>query len=157
MVQARADEGPTVSRLLNADEALALASRMLATEEAAGTVVFLTDGIDRSYADVFAEAARVSGDQQIFLAFGLAEDEVEEDRAAPDVPADIAGLEAVAAGSGAVYRAAPDTSDVGRLMSQVRSRGHWPRPGRCIRPPRCWCGRAMTTISRCCSARVRTR
>ncbi len=102
--------------------ALDLAQRMLDGETAAGTVLFMTDGIDESQADAFAETATRSGDQQLFLTFGFAADELEEDAPSFDAPADVAGIEAVAAASGGlVLRATVDRSDVRRLMRDVRA------------------------------------
>lgn len=104
------------------ENALVLAGRMLAVEQAAGTIVFMSDGIDASHAETFAAAAQRSGDQQMFLAFGRAADEQDPDGMGVQVPADIDGLKTVAsAAGGPLYRATADSADIDRLMGQVRT------------------------------------
>jgi len=113
-------------------QALALAERLLAGESVAGTVLFLTDGIDRSAADVFAGFAERTGDQVILLAFGgpdggeIATEGLDlsslpmSDRLAP--PVDLVGLEAVAtAAGGSLLEATLDEDDVAALSRRIRT------------------------------------
>jgi Ca-activated chloride channel family protein len=115
-----------------ATEALLLAQRMLASEEAAGTILFMTDGIDRTLAPAFAEHRETSQDQILFLGFGSAAGgPVSEtgaggrnfglvDGLAPGI--DLGGINAVAdAAGGTVVRATPDLADIDALSRQVRS------------------------------------
>jgi len=116
----------------NAEAALALADKILQSEEAAGTILFMSDGIDRTLAPSFAEHLTSSQDQILFLAFGsetggpIAETGsgsntfglVEGN--APGV--DIDGIRAVAkAAGGSVVSATPDPSDVNALSGQITS------------------------------------
>ena len=55
------------------ERALALAESLLAKEDVAGTLLFLTDGIDANAGDRFAEFGRTSGDQLLLLGFGTDE------------------------------------------------------------------------------------
>jgi Ca-activated chloride channel family protein len=114
--------------------ALKLAEGLLAGEEVSGTVLFLTDGIDRSEADDFADFVERSGDQIILLGFGGAEGGPIDDRdldldgmrgnvgesLAP--PIDLPGLEAVASASGGrLILATIENDDVGSLNRLLRS------------------------------------
>lgn len=114
----------------DATTALVLANDMLSGEEAVGTILFMTDGIDRTHAPVFSEHAAASQDQVLFMAFGdKAESPIrKEDAAGQDfglvdglAPAlDLGGLEAVAAASGTtVVRATPDESDVNTISRRI--------------------------------------
>ena len=116
----------------DATTALALAQSMLAEEEAAGTILFMTDGIDRTYAPLFSQHADEQEDQLMFLAFGTAAGgPVAEtakggtsfglvDGKAPGV--DMGGINAVASAAGGnVTQATPDIADVDALSRQIRS------------------------------------
>jgi len=116
----------------NATTALALAQSMLAEEDAVGTILFMTDGIDRTHAPSFAEHAGTQKDQLMFLAFGtVAGGPVAESRKggtsfglvdgkAPGV--DTAGISAVASAAAAkVFQATPDLADVDALSRQIQS------------------------------------
>lgn len=105
------------------DRALQLATSMLAREDAPGTVLFMSDGIDQSYADSFAAAFTDSADQLLVLAFGtdagglIAGGGVSE--LAP--PVDRAGLRAAAsAGGGTLVTSAVDDSDIDDLSRRVQ-------------------------------------
>ncbi|MDA7949284.1 MAG: VWA domain-containing protein [Hyphomicrobiaceae bacterium] len=116
----------------DATTALALAQSMLAREDAIGTILFMTDGIDRTHAPRFAEHADAHEDQLLFLAFGTtAGGPVVQsgnsaasfglvDGKAPGV--DMAGINAVAAAAGgSASRATPDVADIDALSRQIRS------------------------------------
>lgn len=116
----------------NAISALSLAQTMLEGEEVAGTIVFITDGIDRTYAPKFSELTAGSIHQILILAIGtktggpIASKASEGktfgllDGNAP--PIDLGGLETIAdAIGGRVIRATPDTSDIDVLMRDVQS------------------------------------
>ena len=98
------------------DLALAAAERLLAGEAVAGTVLFLTDGVDRTHADAFAAFAERTGDQVLFLSFGT-------DAGVPPIPpVDRAGLEAVASASGGhVLASTLGEGDVDSLMRRVHT------------------------------------
>lgn len=110
--------------------ALALAEQLLAAESVAGTVLFLTDGIDRSAADAFADFAARSGDQVLLLAFGGDQGgEIDSDgldrsslgeAALLAPPVDRVGLEAVAsAARGSLVYATHDDDDVVSLGRRI--------------------------------------
>ena len=122
----------------DATTALALATTMLETEQASGTIIFMTDGIDRTHAPSFSKFATNSGDaaglndQVLFLGFGTESGGAIDtgqakgrtfglvDSLAPAI--DLVGLSAVAQASGTLLlRATPDTSDIDELMRKVRS------------------------------------
>ena len=116
----------------DATTALSLAQTMLADEDAAGTILFMTDGIDRTHAPRFAEHAGSQNDQVMFITFGTAAGgPVAEsgkggpnfglvDGKAPGV--DMAGINAVAtAAGGSVVQATPDVADIDALSRQIRS------------------------------------
>ncbi|MCP4072074.1 MAG: VWA domain-containing protein [Hyphomicrobiales bacterium] len=116
----------------DAGKALELAARMLADEEAPGTILFMNDGIDRTYITSFAEHHQASEDQILFLAYGNeAGGPIKQEDAGGmtfglvdgDAPGfDIEGINAVANASGAsVVRATPDLSDINRLSAQITS------------------------------------
>lgn len=110
--------------------ALALAEALLAKETVAGSVLFLTDGIDRGDAERFRRFATETGDQLMFLAFGgdeggpiqmegldLAEP---TDEAGLAPPVDRGGLDAVAsAADGFVLAATLEDGDVASLTRRV--------------------------------------
>jgi len=56
----------------NIEAALALAEKMLLLEDAPGTILFITDGIDRTMAPIFSEHNSSSQYQMLFLAVGSA-------------------------------------------------------------------------------------
>ena len=112
--------------------ALALAEKLLSGESVPGTVLFLTDGIDRSEAVAFSDFATRTGDQVMLLAFGGSEGgEIATegldlsslpmaDRLAP--PVDLVGLEAVAsAAGGSVFAASLEDQDVAALDRRIRT------------------------------------
>ncbi len=113
-------------------QALALAEQLLAGESVPGTVLFLTDGIDRSAASAFAGFAERTGDQVILLAFGgpdggeIATEGLDlsslpmSERLAP--PVDLTGLEAVAtAAAGSLLEATLDDADISALSRRIRT------------------------------------
>jgi Ca-activated chloride channel family protein len=103
-------DGDSPSRALRAAE------KVLAGEDVAGTVLFMTDGIDRTHAGDFAEFAERSSDQLLFLSFGT------ELGSPPTPPVDRAGLEAVAsAGGGSVLASTLGEEDVDALMRRIRT------------------------------------
>ncbi len=88
--------------------ALALAETLLAPEPVAGSVLFLTDGIDRAEAEAFRAFAARTGAQPLLLGFGR--------------DLDRAGLEAVADAAGGRARvAALDDGDVDALERGIRT------------------------------------
>ena len=108
----------------DAAAALALAEQMLAAEPAPGTVLFMTDGIDRTLANTFNKAQRQ--EQILLLAFGsdaggpVRAAEGISEGIAPGV--DMSGLRAVAdAAGGELWRSTVDTADIDQLMRQVRT------------------------------------
>lgn len=116
----------------NTEAALALAEQMLQPEEAAGTILFMGDGIDRTIAPKFGEHQSLSQDQVLFLAVGSkAGGRISEsgagtstfglvDGKAPGFDIDGIGAVANAAGSN-VVRATPDQTDVDALSRQIAS------------------------------------
>ncbi len=107
----------------NPEKALALAATMLAEETAAGTIVFMTDGIDRNFAPVFASQAEASRDQVLVMAFGTeAGGPIRSEDGGGVAPGvDLSGLDAiVAAANGSLIRATVDPSDVDSLVRRVR-------------------------------------
>jgi len=104
------------------DQALQLAERMLNVESAAGTIVFMTDGIDRTFADAFSAHAENSADQIVLWSFGTDEGGPIKDSVDLAAGADFAGLSAVAsAASAAIVRSTVDESDVSSIMRSVRT------------------------------------
>lgn len=109
--------------------ALALADSILAAETVPGSVLFLSDGIDRSEAAAFAEFAERTSHQVMFLAFGGPEGGPLETQGleidVPDAlapPLDRAGLEAVAsAAAGRVVGATVDDDDVASITRRVHT------------------------------------
>ncbi len=113
-------------------DALTLAEQLLVGESVPGTVLFLTDGIDRGEADAFASFAARTGAQVMLLAFGSTGGgpiEIEgldpsslsrAQRFAPAVDGD--GLAAVAAAAGgSVLAASTGDDDVEALGRHIRS------------------------------------
>ncbi|MGI9290748.1 MAG: VWA domain-containing protein [Gammaproteobacteria bacterium] len=106
------------------DLALNLATGMLADETAAGTVVFMTDGIDRSYAPVFEAFVQNSRDQVLLVAFGTDEGgPIRSENGGGIAPGvDMAGLEAISSASGGtLIQATVDESDVNGVINRVRT------------------------------------
>ncbi|MDJ0787595.1 MAG: VWA domain-containing protein [Myxococcota bacterium] len=114
------------------DRALSLAGQLLSAEEVAGTVLFASDGIDRSHADAFAAFAERTRDQVLLLAFGTDEGgEVDPaalsgsaygDADLLSPPVDRVGLEAVAsAASGSLVAASIGDDDLERLLRRIRT------------------------------------
>lgn len=114
----------------DAAAALSMADNMLSSEEAVGTILFMTDGIDRTASDSFADHAAKSGDQVLFLGFGGdAESPIKSEEAAGRSfglidgnapPIDRAGLEAVASASGTnLVVVTPDDADVDTIMRRI--------------------------------------
>lgn len=111
--------------------ALALAEMLLAGEDVAGTVLFLTDGIDRTDADAFGAFATRTGDQVVLLAFGDGGGAIETEgldlstlpaARLEALPVDRAGLEAVASASGgSVVAATLDDDDLAAIQRRVRT------------------------------------
>ena len=111
--------------------ALALAEALLGNESVPGTVLFLTDGIDRSEARAFGEFVERTGDQVLLLAFGAEGGAIETERldvsALPEgqrlaPPVDRSGLEAVAsAAGGSVLSASIDQDDVATLGRRIHT------------------------------------
>jgi len=112
--------------------ALKLAEDMLDKEEGAGTILFMTDGIDRTNAAVFSEHQSTSTDQILLLAFGGdAESPINAEGAggksfglldgnAPS--ADLSGLTEIASASGTtLVRATPDGSDIDTISRRIAS------------------------------------
>lgn len=102
------------------DTALDLAGRMLARESAAGTILFMTDGIDRSHADAFRASIRDSEHQLLLLAFGTdGGGAAKAGGSAP--PVDLGGLETIAnATGGYLTRASVDAADVDAIHRRVQ-------------------------------------
>lgn len=108
----------------DAAAALALAEQMLAAESAPGTILFMTDGIDRTLAGAFKNPQRQA--QILLLAFGsdaggpIRADDAISGGIAPGV--DMGGLQAVAAAAGGeLWRSTVDMADIDQLLRQVRS------------------------------------
>jgi Ca-activated chloride channel family protein len=105
------------------DRALDLATRMLAGEDAAGTILFMTDGIDRVYEPTFAAAFVESQDQLLVLTFGTSAGGPILDGNASDVapPVDSAGSATIAsAAGGRVLESTVDSSDVETMNRHVQ-------------------------------------
>ena len=108
---------------------LDLADVMLANEAAAGSILFLTDGIDASLAPVFEARRQQTTDQVLVLALGTeeggpvardADPEAETAEVEPGI--DLHGLEKVAGAAGNdLVRVTLDAGDVDRIMNGVRS------------------------------------
>ncbi|MEJ2140351.1 MAG: hypothetical protein P8Y61_13070 [Gammaproteobacteria bacterium] len=105
------------------DRALELAMSMLAGESAPGTILFMSDGIDQTYADNFETAFADSTDQLLVLGFGTDLGGPIGDSGAKELapPVDRAGLKAaVDAGRGHYLDASVDDSDVNSLNRRVQ-------------------------------------
>lgn len=116
----------------NASTALQLARDILAKQQSAGSILFISDGIDRTQSTAFAPTNKDSNDQLIFLVAGHdAAASVSQsgadgkdfgliDGKAP--AADIGGINNVAdAAGGSVIRMASDSSDVDAVARQIRT------------------------------------
>jgi len=112
-----------------ADAALTLAADLLRRVETPGTVLFMSDGVDHTLADHFAEFRSRTQTQVLFLALGTdaggpiqAEGGGSGERSGMAPGVDLAGLEAVAsAAGGRVIRATVDAADITRLSSAIRT------------------------------------
>jgi Ca-activated chloride channel family protein len=96
---------------------------MLARENAPGTILYMSDGIDQRYADSFAAAFSDSADQLLVLAFGTDAGGLMEGGGVGDMapPVDRAGLRAAAsAGGGMLFTSAVDDSDIADLNRRVQ-------------------------------------
>lgn len=103
-------------------KALRLAEQLLKNETAAGTVVFMTDGIDRTMAADFRGFLDRSDDQILLWAFGTEQGGPikDSDDLAPGL--DVTGLNAIAAAIGnPVITATIDETDVQRVSARVRT------------------------------------
>ena len=116
----------------DASAAEKLATDILSKQPTAGTILFISDGIDRTQSSAFVEAQTDTNNQLIFLVAG-------RDATSPVSPAgadgkdfglvdgkapgaDITGIETVAdAVGGAVIRMTPDNSDVDAVARQIRT------------------------------------
>jgi Ca-activated chloride channel family protein len=113
-------------------EALARAEQMFARDSAAGTILFITDGIGERYAGAFKEHAKSSRHAVLVLAIGTAEGGAirgpgGELRTGPDgaplvARLDEKGLKAVSEEAGVpVRRATIDAADVRTIQRQIRA------------------------------------
>ena len=104
------------------DRALWLAGQMLAKESATGTVVFMTDGIDHTLEQVFADFSNDSGDQVMLWSFGTEQGGPIKGSNTLAVGADDAGLRTIARASGGTFiKSTVDDSDVGRVTDGIRT------------------------------------
>jgi len=111
----------------NPEKALDLARALLAPEPAAGTVLFLSDGIDRGLSPAFSDFAENSTDQVLVLGFGTDEGGLlkdESDRLTELLTAgtDWSGLRAVTnAAGGSLLRASLNDEDIESLLDLITS------------------------------------
>jgi Ca-activated chloride channel family protein len=104
------------------DAALLLAEQMLASESATGTIVFMTDGIDRTLEETFANVANRSDDQIILWAFGTEQGGPIQDSDDLAVGVDDVGLRTIAtAAGGTLVSSTIDGADVDRVMNKIRT------------------------------------
>jgi len=116
----------------DAGKALLLAEEMLQREDAAGTIIFMSDGIDRTFAGTFSEHHKKALDQVVVLGFGTdqggpVEEESEggssyglSEGNAP--PVDTIGLSAIAEASGSsLINSTPDGEDIVKLGRLIRT------------------------------------
>jgi Ca-activated chloride channel family protein len=114
----------------NPEKALNLAAEMMAKETAAGTILFVTDGIAEKYAPAFAEHKKVSQHQVLVFAVGtskggpvrLGKEGFLKDARGQRVIStlDRKGLEALESQAGTyVVGVTPDDSDVQKLVRKV--------------------------------------
>jgi len=100
--------------------ALALAVEMLDAEETPGTILFLTDGVEKTARRAFIEQGQASRDQLAFLAVATERGGVDASGEAHRL--DRAGLEALAADCGGFLTLVTvDDTDVGRLERRIAS------------------------------------
>ncbi len=116
----------------DASAALQLARDILAKQQSAGTVLFITDGIDRTQSSAFAPTDHDSNDQLVFLVAGR-DDAAPVSQSGADgqdfglidgkAPgADIAGINNVAdAAGGVVIRMTSNSSDIDAVARQIRT------------------------------------
>jgi Ca-activated chloride channel family protein len=103
------------------ERALALATRMLEGESAAGTILFMTDGIDRSASDAFRSTFATGPNQLLMLALGSTDESPTAEGGDIAPPVDLAGLESIAdAGGGRLTRASVNDADVVALNRLVQ-------------------------------------
>jgi len=103
------------------DQALELAGRLLAEESSAGTILFLSDGIDRSYAQHFGTVFATSQDQLLLLAIGTRAGGPLADGSGNAPPVDLPGIKAAAEATGGwATSISVDESDVTALDRRVR-------------------------------------
>jgi Ca-activated chloride channel family protein len=113
-------------------KALRLAGEMLARETAAGTILFVTDGIAEKHAPAFAEYKKASPHQVLVLAVGTSkggpvrqgkEDFLKDARGQRVISAlDRKGLEALESQAGTyVIGVTLDSSDVDKLIRRIRN------------------------------------
>ncbi len=105
--------------------ALNLARTMLEKEQTTGTVLFMSDGIDRSYSEAFAEFAENTGDQILVMGFGtdeggLLRDELDRLTELQSPGTDWNGLRSVTnAAGGSLLRASLDDEDIAALRRLI--------------------------------------
>jgi Ca-activated chloride channel family protein len=105
------------------DKALALARKMLDRESEAvsGTILFMSDGIDRSFSTLFEAAFESTKDQLLILGFGTEEGGPVAAGPGQAPPIDLGGLESTAAAAGGWFtRATVDESDVASLNRRIQ-------------------------------------
>ena len=103
------------------DLALELSLGMLSAESAAGSLLFITDGIDRRWEDAFRAAFADSGQQLLLLALGSESGGPLADGAGLAPPVDLPGLREIAdAAGGWLTTASVDDSDVRAVYGRVR-------------------------------------
>lgn len=109
------------------DLALALAQSMLSEEQFPGTLLFMTDGIDRNQSDLFSTAMAESEDQLLIMGFGteaggLIMDESEQITEIQAAATDWNGLTAVTeAAQGTLLRTSLDDGDLSTLGRLIRT------------------------------------
>ena len=107
--------------------ALQLAQTMLAQQQTAGTLLFMTDGIDQGSSQAFAEFSQNSTDQVLVMGFGTDEggflkDESDRLTEIQAPGSDWNGLRAVTnAAGGSLLRASLDDDDINTLIRLIGS------------------------------------
>ena len=105
------------------DKALALAQKMLDREReaASGTILFMSDGIDRSFGSFFETAFESTTDQLLILGFGTEEGGPFADGPGQAPAIDLGGLESTAAAAGGWFtQATVDDSDINSLNRRIQ-------------------------------------
>ncbi|MCP4399354.1 MAG: VWA domain-containing protein, partial [bacterium] len=96
-------------------KALKLAQEMLVKEEIPGTILFMTDGINKAYMPAFAEQSRQSKDQLMALGIGTSMQGVKS-------PLDREGFEALSKEAKAyVTTVTVDDSDIQRINARIKN------------------------------------